>query len=234
MSVLEPTSTLLCPYFLSDSDPPSPLRALQIGSQLMANACKLLSPFPASTPTSNFVSPVIVASAPIRWCESNDPGVAAGMTALRLPRIFVRLYAWFYRYVLRDPVYATLVEGWHVQDGQAFYALVGQREEYRSQWFEYWQGAKLDFVLCVPNALPAMRHGDSARQWKSCGYTFLFNIVGIEPRPFFFFFSSYGTVLENLMSELLAAGLFGGRHAHYACGSHARQTLARVQASEQD
>ncbi|KAI9458948.1 amidase signature enzyme [Lactarius psammicola] len=139
-------------------DPPSPLRALQIGSQLMANA-------------------FITASSSIRWCESNDPGVAAGLFALRLPRIFMTLCAWFYRHVLHDMVYAAIVEGWHAKDGQEFYALIGEREEYRMQWFEYWQREKLDFVLTVPNALPAMRHGDSRRQWKSCGYTFLFNVL---------------------------------------------------------
>jgi len=139
-------------------NPPSPLRALQIGSQLMANA-------------------FVTASAPIRWCESNDPGVAAGLFALRLPRIFKTLYAWFYRHIFRDAVYASLVEGWHAKDGQEFYALVGEREDYRMQWFEYWQREKLDFVLTVSNALPAIRHGDSKRQWKSCGYTFLFNVL---------------------------------------------------------
>jgi len=120
---------------------------------------------------------VVAGSSHIRWCESNDPGVASGLFALRLPRIFIKLYAWFHRYVLRDPVYASLVEGWNVKDGQEFYHLVGQREDYRAEWFEYWKEEKLDFVLTVPNPLPAMRHRDSKRLWKTCGYTFLFNIL---------------------------------------------------------
>ena len=91
----------------------------------------------------------------------------------------MKLCAWFYRYILRDTVYAAVVEGWHAKDGQEFYALIGERENYRMRWFEYWQQEKLDFVLTVPNALPAMRHGHSRYQWKSCGYTFLFNVVGI-------------------------------------------------------
>jgi len=119
----------------------------------------------------------ITASSPIRWCESNDPVAAVGLFALRFPRILMKLYAWFYRHILRDAVYATLVDGWHAKDGQEFYALIGEREEYRMQWFEYWQREKFDFVLTVPNALPAIRHGDSGRQWKSCGYTFLFNVL---------------------------------------------------------
>ena len=105
--------------------------------------------------------------------------MAAGLFALRLPRILMKLCAWFYRHILRDAVYAAVVEGWHAKDGQEFYALIGEREDYRMRWFEYWQQEKLDFVLTVPNALPAMRHGHSRYQWKSCGYTFLFNVVGI-------------------------------------------------------
>ncbi|KAI9510201.1 amidase signature enzyme [Russula earlei] len=139
-------------------DPPSPLKALQIGSQLMANA-------------------FVTGSSPLRWCESNDPGVAAGLFALRLPRILMKLYAWFHRHVLRDAVYASLVEGWHVKNCQEFYALVGQREDYRAEWFDYWRLEGLDLVLTAPNALPAMRHGDGRRLWKACGYTFLFNIL---------------------------------------------------------
>jgi hypothetical protein len=118
---------------------------------------------------------------PIRWCESSDPGVANGLFALRLPRFLLTLYAWFHRHILRDEVYASLVEGWRVKDGQEFYALVAQREDYRAAWFEYWQREIFDFVLTVPNALPAMRHGESRRMWKACGYTFLFNIVGVTP-----------------------------------------------------
>ncbi|KAH9962257.1 amidase signature enzyme [Russula dissimulans] len=136
-------------------DPPSPLRALQIGSQLMANG-------------------YVADCSPIRWCESNGPGVTAGLFALRLPRFLIRLYAWFHRHILRDATYASLVQGWHVKDSQEYYTLVGQREYYRAEWFDYWQ---LDFVLTVPNALPAIRHGDGRRLWKACGYTFLFNIL---------------------------------------------------------
>jgi hypothetical protein len=123
---------------------------------------------------------VVVVSSPISWCESNDPGVTSGLFALRLPRFLIKLYAWFYRHILRDEVYASLVEGWSVKTLQEFYALVGQRENYRAEWFEYWQKEKLDLVLTVPNALPAIRHGDSRRTWRACGYTFLFNIVGVH------------------------------------------------------
>ena len=124
------------------------------------------------------LSLVVVGSSPIRWCESIDPGVTSGLFALRLPRFLIKLCPWFYRHVLRDEVYASLVEGWSVKPIQEIYALVGQRNNYRTEWFEYWQKEKLDFVLTVPSALPAIKHGDSRRSmWRACGYTFLFNIV---------------------------------------------------------
>jgi hypothetical protein len=131
----------------------------------------------AHRPTN--LSSVVVGSLPIRWCESNDPGVSSGLFVLRLPRFLIKLYAWFYRHILRDEVYASLVEGWSVKTIQEVYALVGQRDNYRAEWFEYWQKEKLDLVLTVPNALPAIRHGDSRRTWKACGYTSLFNTVGV-------------------------------------------------------
>ena len=89
----------------------------------------------------------------------------------------MKVYAWFHRYIMRDPLYAELLDGWHVNDGQEFYALIGEREEYRMRWHEFWQAQQLDFVLTVPNALPAMRHNDSDHGFKACGYSFLFNIV---------------------------------------------------------
>ena len=102
-----------------------------------------------------------------------------GLFALRLPRFLIKLYAWFYRHILRNEVYASLVEGWSVKNVRELYTLVGQRENYRTGWFEYWKEEKLDLVLTVPNVLPAIRHGDNRRTWKACGHTFLFNIVGV-------------------------------------------------------
>ena len=162
------------------SDPPSPLRGLQIGSQLMTNSCTTRV-FPTHLPIidQRKISLVVIGSSPIRWCESNDPGVTSGLFALRLPRFLTKLCAWFYRHIIRDEVYASLVEGWSVKNIQEIYDLVGQRDDYRAEWFEYWQKEKLDLVLTVPNAFPAIRHGDSRRTWTACGYTFLFNIVGV-------------------------------------------------------
>lgn len=99
------------------------------------------------------------------------------MIPLRLPRFFNVLHSWFYRYIMRDPLYADLIAGWHVKSGQEFYALCAQREKYKVQWLDWWKEQELDFLLTVPNALPAMKHGGGKLGWKACGYTFLFNVV---------------------------------------------------------
>ncbi|VDC03105.1 unnamed protein product [Peniophora sp. CBMAI 1063] len=139
-------------------DPPSPFEALHIGSQLMANA-------------------VETAVLHMRSGEWNDPGALEAVKALRLPRWVRSLYALYIRYIRRDPLYADLVRDFRPQNGQEFYALVGKREAYRQRWHEYWVKNKFDFVLTVPNASPAFSHGAGNAQWKSCGYTFLFNVL---------------------------------------------------------
>ncbi|KAI0319148.1 amidase signature enzyme [Amylostereum chailletii] len=145
-------------------DPPSPFEALKIGSQLMANAC-------------------IGATSRLRWGESNDPGIASGLRAFHFPRLLTSLYAWFTRTILGDPLYASLISSWRPQTPQEFYHRIADREAYRMRWHEFWKdqkdedGREMDFVLTVPNAMPAMPHGDSKNQWTSCGYAFLFNIL---------------------------------------------------------
>lgn len=96
---------------------------------------------------------------------------------LRVPRVLKRLYAWYLRYIRRDALYAGLIEAWHEKTVEEYLALVAHREAYREQWFDMWDAHKLDFVLTVPNALPAVPHGGMKEGFKACGYTFLFNVV---------------------------------------------------------
>ncbi|KAI0076500.1 amidase signature enzyme [Panus rudis PR-1116 ss-1] len=140
-------------------DPPSPYEALRFGSQLLlADAGK-------------------IATKPIRPGEFNEPGVETALRGLRYPKFLKKLYAWYLRYIRRDEVYAGLVEGWHEKSVEEYYGLVAQREAYRSKWFDMWNEEKLDFVLTVPNALPAVPHGGMNKGFKTCGYTFLFNVL---------------------------------------------------------
>ena len=111
-----------------------------------------------------------------------DTGVTEAMRLLRLPGILRRLYAWYWRYIRNDPVYASLIEVWREKTTDVFFALVSKREAYREKWFDMWNEKELDFVLTVPNSLPAPPHDGMKYGWSACGYTFLFNIVGVYIR----------------------------------------------------
>jgi hypothetical protein len=115
----------------------------------------------------------------MQWFESNDPGLAQGLGMFRLPRIFRRLYTWYIRHIRGDEIYAGLLEGWHEKKVVDFWPLVAQKEAYKVKWWQFWKDAELDFILTVPNALPAVPHGGMKDAFTSCGYTFLFNVVSL-------------------------------------------------------
>lgn len=117
------------------------------------------------------------------------------MTMFGMPRWVKRIYTWYLRYVKRDEVYAGLVEGWHERNVVEYWPLVAQREDYRRRWFEMWQREELDFVLTVPNALPAVPHDGMKEGFKACGYTFLFNLVSPPLAPVL---DSYDSVLMTI------------------------------------
>ena len=141
--------------------PPSPYQGLKIGSRLiLADGGQ-------------------IATAPIRAFEYNDAGIAQALRMFRLPTILRKLYTLYIRYIKRDEIYAGLLDGWHEKRVTEFWPLVAQREEYKNQWFEYWQKEDLDFILTVPNALPAIPHGAMKNTFAACGYSFLFNVVSL-------------------------------------------------------
>ncbi|OJA10625.1 hypothetical protein AZE42_05697 [Rhizopogon vesiculosus] len=147
---------------------PSPYEGLQIASQLLlADGGK-------------------TASKNHHTFESNDAGMASAFRGLRLPYFVMKLYAWYYRYIRRDYIYAGLIDGFYEKTVSEFYALIARREDYRSRWFKVWREAEVesrqgdqgvDFILTVPNGLPAVPHGGMRHGWKACGYTFLFNLL---------------------------------------------------------
>lgn len=101
-----------------------------------------------------------------------------------LPRFVQKAYIWWVRYIKRDSVYAGLLDGWREKTIAEYWALVAQREAYRAKWFGAWNDAGLDFLLTVPNALPAVPNNGMKYGFKSCGYTFLFNLVCGRPAAF--------------------------------------------------
>lgn len=155
VSALEDAGNIIIPI-----SPPSPYEGLQIAFQLLC------------------ADGVKTAVDLIRSGETNDPGVAQACLIFGLPSWVRKLYVWWIRYVKRDALYAELVENCYEKSVSEFWALVAQREVYRKQWFDgVWKRQELDFVLTVPNSLPAVPHGGMKAGWKACGYTFLFNLV---------------------------------------------------------
>ncbi|TCD62725.1 hypothetical protein EIP91_006523 [Steccherinum ochraceum] len=139
--------------------PPSPVEALQVASQLLlADGGKIVRK-------------------PMRWGEWNDLGMVQAFRMFKAPSFIRHLYAWYLRYIRRDAISASLVEGWYEKDVVEYYGLIAKREAYREKWFDMWSREKYDFVLSVPNALPAVPHGGMREGWKACGYSFLFNLL---------------------------------------------------------
>ncbi|KAH8830102.1 amidase signature enzyme [Flagelloscypha sp. PMI_526] len=144
--------------------PPSPADGLVLGSQLL------------------LVDAAKAATTPLSWGESNDPGIAQLGRFLSFPSFVRRIYTWYIRYIRRDVIYARLLEGAGEKTVPEFWNLFVKREAYRAEWFDWWNAQKddagdLDFVLTVPNALPAMPHGGGKQGWMGCGYTFLWNVL---------------------------------------------------------
>ncbi|KIJ42425.1 hypothetical protein M422DRAFT_208930 [Sphaerobolus stellatus SS14] len=138
---------------------PSPYEGLKIGSQLIVSdgAETVMKPF--------------------QFKEPNDPGVIRLLKVLRLSSIVRTLYCWYLRYIRRDEITAGLIAGLYKKTTTEHYALVAQREGYRFRCFEAWQDAGIDFLLTVPNALPAIPLGGMKHGIGNVGYTFLFNIL---------------------------------------------------------
>ncbi|TFK91909.1 amidase signature enzyme [Polyporus arcularius HHB13444] len=140
-------------------EPPSPYEGLKLGAQLLlAEAGK-------------------VSTRPIRWGEWNDPGVHEARIMFAMPRFVKRLYAWYLRHIKRDETYAGLVENWSEKTVEEYLGLIAEREGYRERWFHKLHDDAFDFILTVPNALPATPHGGMKTGFKACGYTFLWNIL---------------------------------------------------------
>ncbi|KAI0746528.1 amidase signature enzyme [Daedaleopsis nitida] len=141
------------------TSPPSPYEGLKFGSQLLLGEAAKLS------------------TRPIRRGEFNDPGVVQARKMFAQPQLVKSLYAFYLRRVKGDEAYAGLVENWSEKTVEQYLGLIAQREGYRDQWFQKLRDEAIDFILTVPNALPATHHGSMKNGFKGCGYTFLWNIL---------------------------------------------------------
>lgn len=151
-----------------DVTPPSPYEALKIASHLLnSDGCRTFLSF-------------------FRTGEWNDPGAAQMVFYAKLPRPLKYLHYLWIKYIKRDPMWADLLDGWHEKSAFEHWKLVSKREAYKAKWHDWWeQEAKMDFLLTVPNATPAVPHDGMKEAVSSCGYTFLFNLLdytcGIMP-----------------------------------------------------
>ena len=100
---------------------------------------------------------------------------------MRIPRPITYLYYLWVKYIRRDPIWAGLLKDFYPKSAFQQWKLVARREEYKARWHKWWQEeSKLDFILTPPNATPALPHDAMKDAVSSCGYTFLFNLVGSD------------------------------------------------------
>ncbi|KAI9845590.1 MAG: hypothetical protein M1837_004687 [Sclerophora amabilis] len=145
---------------VSDVHPPSPYEALVLGSLLLnADGCKTFRSF-------------------FRTGERTDSGAAQLSFYANLPRPLKYIHYLWVKYVRRDDIWAGLLKHWHEKSAFEQWKLVAKREAYKAKWHDWWeQEAKIDFMLTVPNATPAVPHNGMRDAVSSCGYTFLFNLL---------------------------------------------------------
>ncbi|KAL0256262.1 hypothetical protein SLS55_008654 [Diplodia seriata] len=124
-----------------DVTPPSPYEALKIASHLLnSDGCRTFLSF-------------------FRTGEWNDAGAAQMAFYVNLPRPLKYLHYLWVKYVKQDPMWADLLHGWHEKSAFEHWKLVSKREAYKAKWHDWWeQEAKMDFLLTVPNATPAVPH----------------------------------------------------------------------------
>ncbi|KAL0576127.1 hypothetical protein V5O48_005845 [Marasmius crinis-equi] len=141
-------------------DPPSLYEGLKISSQLLlADEAKFIT-------------------GPIRFGEWCDAGVQQLRRWFVLPWFLKKMYVWYTRYIRRDEIYAGLLEGvMSERKITEYWPIIARRNAYRQAWFNMWNKEKLDFVLSVPNALPAAPHKGMKMGAQACGYAVLFNML---------------------------------------------------------
>ncbi len=145
-----------------DVEPPSPYEGLVLASQLLL-----------ADGGSIFLSH-------FRTGEWNDLGVAQMVKYMRLPKFIKYVHYLYVKYVKGDSIWAGLLRNWHPKTAYEYWQLAGKREIYKRKFFEWWsEKAKMDAMLTVPNATPAVPHGGMHDAVSSCGYTFLFNLVSL-------------------------------------------------------
>ncbi len=92
-----------------------------------------------------------------------------------IPRWLKKVAAWISRTILGDETYAYILEDFNERSVYEFFDLVGQRDEYRWQFWRKWEKEELDILITVPCAIPAFPHDGLPD--TACGYTMIFNLL---------------------------------------------------------
>ncbi|KAF8239945.1 amidase signature enzyme [Tricholoma matsutake] len=119
--------------------------------------------------------------------EALNKASASLLNLLALPRFVKRILAYFSR--TSDPLTANLFDIMHPKSVVEVRELVVQKDQYLAAWHKQWIESGLDFVLTVPHALPAFKHGESEKTTlMSAGYTCIFSLLdypaGVLPVDF--------------------------------------------------
>ena len=144
-----------------DVKPPNTFEAFKIASVLLnSDGCRTFCSF-------------------FRSGEWMDPGAKQLSLYMALPSPMRYLWYLWVRYVRGDPVWAELLGSWYEKSAYEQWQWVAKREAYKARFHEWWmEEAKMDVMITPPNATPAVPHDGMKDAVSSCGYTFLFNLVG--------------------------------------------------------
>lgn len=98
--------------------------------------------------------------------------------SLALPRSLLRLGAWELSLLGQRRLAASLRRPGRRSAG-AYWRLVGRRADYRARFVAALDAGRFDAVVCPPEALPAVTHGDSFYLSDSLSYGALYNLLGM-------------------------------------------------------
>ncbi|CUS07150.1 unnamed protein product [Tuber aestivum] len=133
----------------------------------LCTASRLLYSDGGSTFSSHFQS----------FFESNDSGMRLVSRYFSLPR-WVKFLHWaFVKYLKRDEIWAALIKDWSPTSSVDQWKLVSKRERIRAEWDKFWSENELDFIVCVPNPLPAIPHGGGKNAFVNCSYTLIWSLM---------------------------------------------------------
>ncbi|KAG9311569.1 amidase signature domain-containing protein [Chiua virens] len=100
---------------------------------------------------------------PLRKDERLDPVMSGSKSLLRMPLFIKQFLAMVTRTLTGDEVYASLIESLHTKTTAQERDLVVARDEYRGRWNDVWEAQDVDFVLSVPNPMPAIPTGTAEK-----------------------------------------------------------------------